>query len=130
MTITFTESEAMEYFHTALCNGLFYYEGYGIEIIYNPSDYKEARARLQAKKPNEAICYEDIYCEILEGGGALTTVDNENGEEDKVITKADVVTRMSLVPTRHLTDMILENDDAETADVVLQTIFFEDVIFG
>jgi hypothetical protein len=129
-TITLTEKEAMEYFHTALCNGLTYYEQYGIELTWKKTEYMEARKRLELKKPNEALCYEDIYIEILEGGGTLTTVDHENGEEDKVITKADVIERMALVPHRHLYDMMEENDDADTGDAILQTVFFKEILFG
>ena len=32
--------------------------------------------------------------------------------------------------TDHLMDAINENDDACTADVILQTVIYEDIIFG
>jgi hypothetical protein len=33
-------------------------------------------------------------------------------------------------PIEHLMDAINENDDAYTADVILQTVFYGEVIFG
>lgn len=33
-------------------------------------------------------------------------------------------------PIDHLMDAINQEDDAITADVILQTVFYEDIIFG
>jgi len=67
----------------------------------------------------------------LKDGKELTMVDHEcEGEYTRSISIKDVHERVSKTPIRHLMNMINEEDDAETADVVLQTVFFEDVIFG
>jgi AAA+ superfamily predicted ATPase len=76
------------------------------------------------------ICYEDVYMEILKMGGTLKLVDHENGCETKEISIKDVHERVAKTPIEHLTDAIEENSDAITADVILQTVFYEDVIFG
>jgi hypothetical protein len=132
MEIKFTEEEALEIFHTSLCNayGTGYMQGYGIEINFDDNDYEEAKKSLISKNQKAAPCYEDVLVEILRIGKTLTMVDNESGEDDKVVTMNDVVSRMPKVPTKNLLKIINEEDDAEDADVVIQTIFYEQVIFG
>jgi hypothetical protein len=130
MEIKFTEEEALEIFHTALCNGLGYISSYGIELEYDSAKYKEAKKSLHLKNINAALCYEDILIELLRIGGELTMVDNESGEDNKVVTIHDVVSRMSKVPLNNLSRMLNEQDDAGDADAVIQTIFYESIIFG
>jgi len=132
MKITFTNEEALEIFHTSLCNAYStgYMNGYGIELNFDDDDYKEAKKSLISKKPNQSPCYEDVLVEILRIGKTLTMVDNESGEDDSVITEEDVVTRMTLVPLHNLLNILKEHDDAVDADCVIQTIFYKDVIFG
>jgi hypothetical protein len=67
----------------------------------------------------------------LKDGKKLTMIDHEcEGEYTRSITIKDVHKRVSQTPIRHLMNMINEEDDAETADVVIQSVFFKDVIFG
>jgi hypothetical protein len=68
--------------------------------------------------------------EILKGGGKLKLVDNEGGEDDAVITLQDVHVRVSKTQMNHLMNMINESDDAETADVILQTVFLNNIVYG
>lgn len=77
------------------------------------------------------ICTEDVWMEILRMGEKLIMFDFEGeGDMTRSITLADVHARVQKTPLDHLTDMINETDDATTADVILQTVFFEEVIFG
>ena len=123
------ESETM--FHTALCNGLSYISSHGITLEADEQDYKAARQKLKSEKPNEMICYEDVLLEVLRMGKTLTMLDEEGeGENDSTISLSDVHERVSQTPIKFLTDMITENDDAETADVIIQTVFYKDIIFG
>jgi hypothetical protein len=68
--------------------------------------------------------------QILRDGNSLRLVDVEGGEDDAVITLADVHERVSNTPMDHLMNAVNENDDAETADVILQTVFLKDIIYG
>jgi hypothetical protein len=68
--------------------------------------------------------------EILTLGGKLTLVDEENGVGDKSITLKDVHRKVTKTPFHHLMDAVNENDDADTADAILQTVFYGEVIFG
>lgn len=127
MTINLTKEESETYFHNSLCNGhqIAYY---GLQIDYDPIEYKQAASRLKGQ--GFSPCLEDVWMEILRGGGTLTLIDDENGEDPSTITLADVHERVQQTPTRHMMDAINGNDDGDTADVILQTVFYQDVIFG
>ena len=127
MKIELTNQESETYFHNALCNGLHYISDYGLELTYGNIDYIAAKERLKA---TTGVCYEDVLMEILKGGGKLVLVDNEGGEDDAVITLQDVHVRVSKTQMNHLMNMINEGDDAETADVILQTVFLNDIVYG
>ncbi len=129
ITITLTKEASEEIFFNALCNGLGYIEGgYGLELRYNMREYVKASERLKANGISPS--YEDVYMQILRSGGTLTLVDLENGEEPRTIRLADVHEWVQKTDPYHLQDYIDENDDAVTADVVLQTVFYHEVIFG
>ena len=129
MKIILTPQESEEYFYNALCNGLGYIQGYGLYIVPKKSEYEQAKLSLETLKPNESICYEDILMQILRGGGQLNLYDEE-GEEHNIITLKDVHERVSNTEFSHLVDMIEERDDAVTSDVILQTTFLGEVIYG
>lgn len=131
MQIQLTPQESETMFHNALCNGLDYIGGYGLELETKKSDYESAKRNLREAAPDSTICYEDVLMQILREGGELTFVDVEcDGEYTRSVSLADVHNRVQLTPLRFLTDMINEEDDAETADVLLQTVFFEEIVFG
>jgi hypothetical protein len=133
MKIVLTKEESEKHFHNALCNsGNLPY--YGLVLDYDEKDYTKARKSLEAKQKRgeftETICREDVWVEILRVGGKLTLIDEENGVGNKSITLKDVHSRVAKTPLRHLMDAINENDDADTADMILQTVFYKEVIFG
>ncbi len=135
MEIKLTEKESEEYFCNALCNGgLQSLECSGIELEINKDDYKEAKKALQDKNNDERvmICYEDVLMQILRGGKKLKFVDveDEESEQTKEISLADVHEKVCKMPIEHLNDYIEENDDATTADVLLQTVLYGEIIFG
>ncbi len=127
MTATLTEQESLDIFYNSLCNavGTGYMLGHGLEMNYADVDYQTAKAKLG--KP----CYEDVLLQILKDGHALTFTDREGeGEYTRSVTLADVYARMPKVPLENLANFQRELDDANDADIVLQTVFFEGVIFG
>jgi hypothetical protein len=123
MKITFTHEEAQQHFLSAMCNGLGYISGYGLELIYEESHYKKAKKKL------DSPCWEDVLLQILIDGNSLTLRDYECGDEFEIKID-DVYNRLPEVDIRHLMDMVNGNDDAVTADVILQTIFLGEVIYG
>lgn len=133
MKVVLTKEESEYMFYSALCNavGTGYMQGYGLAIKLEPGVYGKTKEVLKLEKPNEEICYEDVLMAVLRNGGILTLEDVEGeGEMTRSITLVDVHKRVQKTPIRHLSDMINKNDDAVTADVVLQTVFFKEVVFG
>ena len=125
MTIVLTPTESEEYFFNSLCNSLGQMGGYGLELTYNEGEYQESRKKL--KSPS----YEDVLLQMLKDGYSLTMTDIEGeGEYTKTITINDVHEKVMKTPLHHLNNMIEENDDSDTGDVILQTVFFDDIVFG
>ena len=133
MKIVLTKEESEKHFHDALCNSsnLPYY---GVTLDYNDLDYKKAKKSLVKKRDKgefkETICLEDVWMEILRVGGKLTLIDEEGVVGDKSITLKDVHRKVAKTPLRNLMDAINGNDDADTADAIVQTVFYGEVIFG
>jgi hypothetical protein len=132
MEINLTPQESEEYFYNALCNGLGYVtSGYGLNLDYSDDDYGEAKAKLGREHPGVFISFEDVLMEMLRMGKTLTMIDEEGeGDNNSTITLKDVHERVSKIPSRHLLDMINENDDGDTADVIIQQVFYNEIIFG
>lgn len=131
MKVQLTPEESETHFFDALCNGLQEMQYYGLELQYSDEDYKAAKDILKEQSgENTEICYQDVLMQILRMGKSLSLVDLEGGEDSKSITLKDVHERVSNTPISHLMDAINENGDAITADVIIQTVFLNDVIYG
>lgn len=131
MKIVLTLQESEEIFHAALCNAesTGYMAGYGLQLRWHENSYKEAKERL--KERGEDACHEDILLEILRGGGHLTYFDAEEWVAMSwSINLQDVHDKVSNAPARNLLNFAEEQDDAEDADVILQTVFMGEVVFG
>ena len=125
MQIILTPQESEEFFYNAICNGLSEMNGYGLEFKYNKDHYAQAKSKLTSP------CFEDVLMQILRDGNTFGFEDVEcDGEYSKQITLEDVHTKMSTVDPERLLEMKNETDDAGTADVILQTIMYGEVIFG
>jgi len=124
--IKLSHDKSEEFFYNALCNALGYMSGYGLEFEYDAKEYKKSKQNL-----NEGVCFEDVLMQMLKDGFKLTLIDIEcEGEYTSTIGIEEVHERVQKAPFRHLQAMISENDDADTSDVILQTVFFNDIIFG
>lgn len=136
MKIILTNPEAEKFFHSALCNGLSMMAGYGIQIDYNEKDYREAKASLKALLKagtieKQDICLEDVWMEILRMGNKLTFINSEDEDRKIVsITIKDVYKRLPKVSIRRIADMVTGDDDAYTADAILQTVFYGEILYG
>jgi len=127
MKIQLEKQEALDIFHTSLCNvyGSGYFNGYGLEFIWDEDDYKKAKEKLQNP------CFEDVILQIIKDGGALGILDHEcDGEYNGHINEAIILDRMDQVPAQRLLNIINEEDDIDDADAVLQTLLYGEVIFG
>ena len=132
MKILLTHEESESFFYDSLCNSLGYVEsGYDLELTCKDEDYNTAKSHLRAQLgPDVTICYEDVLLQILKDGNTLTLTDHGYGSYTSTITLKDVHEKVATAPINHLLDMVNENGDACTGDVILQSVFFGDVIFG
>ena len=127
MKIQLEKQEALDIFHTSLCNvyGSGYFNGYGLEFIWDDEAYAEAKKKLTSP------CLEDVLLQIIKDGGTLGVVDHEcDGEYNAHIDLKVLEDRMELVPPQNLLNIINEEDDIDDADILLQTLFYGEVIFG
>lgn len=132
MEIKLSATESESIFYDALCNGLYYIDGYGLEFDYQQTDYEKAKEELKKQKgEKEALCREDIWMEILRIGSKLTLIDHEcDGKYTRSIRMEEVHERVSLAPAEDVLAMFNEEGDANTADIILQTVFYKEIIFG
>ena len=130
--IVLDKKESVKYFHAALCNGIGYVQsGYGLVLSTNGLDYSSAKADLiNEHGVDHCICREDVWVQILKNNKSISFLDTEDNDTEYKITIKDVYKRMSEVPFDHMSDMINDQDDAITADVILQTVFLGEVIYG
>ena len=128
MQIKLTKEESEQYFYNALCNGLGYASGYGLEVDADELEYNKAKQSL--KKDGLSVCFEDILIELLRQGGTLIFDNSLYPEYKTKIKLKDVHERVQNTQTNHLMDMVNEQDDAITADVIIQTVLFNEIIFG
>lgn len=125
MQIILTNQESENIFFDALCNGLGYVCGHGFEIEFDNKDYAKAKGTTSNGS------FEEVLMAILKNGGSLTLVDVENdGAETATISLQDVHERVNSVDCDTLLMAYNEEGDADTADAILQTVFFKEITFG
>ena len=127
MKIKLESSEVELFIHNALCNGLSYISSYGLSVQMLKEEYNLAKKSVGFLT---TICYEDVLMAHLRGGNNLTFYDSE---QEKVVgfnllTAHKNLEKPSCVSA--VLDMINEDDDAVTADVILQHCIYGEVIFG
>ena len=129
MNINLTHEESENYFYNAICNGLGELTYYDLELDYSDSEYKTAKQQLSDKQPNQQVCWEDVLMEMLRSGNTLWVVDS-NDDERHPITLDLIHERVQTTQTNHLMNMINEHDDAITADVIIQTVVYGEIVYG
>ena len=130
MELKLTTTESEEFFYNSMCNGLgFVLSVYDLELHYNADEYALARESLAIK--DDVICFEDVLMQMLRMGYKLTIKDiGCDGEFDCTIGLEDVHSRVQMAPIKHLMDMANMRDDGDTADAILQHVFYGTYIFG
>ena len=129
MNINLTHEESEAHFYNAICNGLGELRYYDLELDYDAKEYKAAKQQLNTKQPDTQACWEDVLMEMLRSNNTLWIVD-QNDNERHPITLDLVHERVQQTPVNHLMNAINENDDATTADCIIQTVIYGEVIYG
>jgi hypothetical protein len=130
MKIVFENNQEKEnvFFH-AMCNGLSNTRYWEFEVDYNEKHYNSARKSLEKK--GMSICYEDVFMQMLRMGKTIEFIDiGCDGEYSKSLTLEMVYNNIDKTPNRNLVNIINEHDDSIDADAILQSVLFEDIIFG
>jgi hypothetical protein len=125
LKISLTNELSEEIFFNALCNSMDYMcSSYGLDLRYKESDYKNAKAKLTNP------CIEDVWMQMLRDGSRIGLKDLEGGMGTEYITLDTIHERVKNVPITDLLDMIDENDDATTGEIVLQIVFLNEIMYG
>ena len=130
MEILLNEKELKEVLHNALCNGLGWISGYGLSVNISKEDYASAKDSLKEGDPDRVVCIEDVLMKHLENGNALGFYDSEQEEHVSFTLDQARENLKSEDVSKHIVDMLNEYDDAITADCILQTALYGEVIFG
>lgn len=123
MKIQLTPQESEQHFLDAMCNGLGELQYYDLEFNWDDEAYQETRTKL--KSP----CFEDVIMEMIRDGKDVW-IEDVNEDESYYITLKMIHERVQETPIRHLMDAINERGDATTADCILQTVVYGEVIYG
>lgn len=127
--ITLNKNQKEDIFHSALCNGLSEIIYHGIDLDYNKEEYLFAKKQLS--NGDNFICYEDVLLQMLKNGNALLINDFEgDGCYNTSLSIESMYDRIDRVPTTVLLQFLEGQDDAWSADAVLQVCFFNEIIFG
>jgi len=128
--MTFTNEEIEKIFFSALCDGTHYLGGYGLSGPEVDNElYFAAKSKLEAE--GKDTCQEDIWMQALKDGACLTIFDEEgDGEYTSSITIQDVYERVPMCREKELLNIHNEEYDAEDADVLIQYVFFQEIVFG
>lgn len=130
MNIQLTPQEKEEFFFNAMCNGLSNINYWEFKIDYKDKDYKSAKQSL-VKKGKSSVCYEDVFMEMLKMGNSIEFIDiGCEGEYTKSLTMDMVINNIEKTPIDNLLNIVKEQDDSCDADAILQSVLFEEIIFG
>jgi hypothetical protein len=130
MNIQLTNQEKEEIFFNAMCNGLSNVSYWEFEIDYNSEDYQSAKESL-LNNGKSSVCYEEVFMEMLKTGKSIEFVDlGCDGEYTKSLTMDMIHKNIEKTPMNNLFNVAQEQDDSFDADAILQSVLFEEIIFG
>jgi hypothetical protein len=130
VSMKMSEDFKKEIIFNSLCNGLGQLQCYGLELYWDDSDYSKAKKSYYDRTQKiSGACYEDILMEILTMGKQLSFIDEES-EETHFFKLDSALKNLDNLPPQWILQLINEEDDGETADVVLQFCLFNKIVFG
>jgi hypothetical protein len=122
-----------EFICNLLCNGMYYFSGYGIQLNYSRKGYELTKESSTLSDP----AWEDVLTQMIIDGYTLHFDDIEgDGEMNADLTLQSVEDGLKNLYgvnptfTNAVDTLLAEEDDAETCDVILQCILYGDIIFG
>ena len=128
MDFKLNQAEAEEVFFNCLCDNDLYI--HDLEIVSSDKLYERARTNWIKLNDRQFPTIEDVWMQILRDGGKLGLKDWSRSEQLAVVTLEELQERMSKAPSKNLINVLEGNYDVTDTDVILQTIFYGEVIFG
>lgn len=128
MDFKLNKAEAEEVFFNCLCDNDLYI--HDLEIVSNSKAYNDARDNWIKLNDRQFPTIEDVWMQILRDGGKLGLKDWGGSEELAKVTLEELQERISKAPLENVTHVLEGNYDATDTDIILQTIFYGEVIFG
>ena len=130
-----TKAQAEEVFFNCLCDNDI--QIYDIDWKYNEAFYEQAKKNLMEKYKGDTPCYEDILMQMLRDGGKLGIIDFNyedynfiEGYKVFYVTLADIHEKINECPIDQLMNVLNEEYDVSDSDVILQTLFFGEIVYG
>jgi len=132
MKIILNKEEAIEIIFNSLCNGLAYIQGYGLSVNITNADYDKAKQEVMVLLDDSSvcICVEDILIHHLKKGRRLPFWDDEGEEESSFDLEQAIKNLQNEDATHWIMQFKNEEDDAVTADCILQFCLYGEIIFG
>ena len=130
MKIILEKHESEEVFRVALSYGLNYINNaFGLELLYLPKDYKDAKRDAIVPFMQE-LNHADVLLWILKNGNQLALIDKNNDSKIYFIKLSHVHKRVKKSQIIHLAEGIKERWDNVNSSSILQTVFFNQVLYG
>lgn len=108
-----------------LCDGLYFFGGYGFALDYSQEEYQ--LARMDLSDPT----IEDVQKQMLLMGYGLTFTDLEGeGDQTTILTYDLIKEKLPSCPAKNVQNILNEEYDAEDCDIVLQHILFGEIVYG
>ena len=128
MTFTLAQRNIL---HTAFCNGLSYFEGYGLDVRWDVDAYNRTKARLQASA-TEYVTSEDVLIAMIHNRDILYVHDIEDDDEEIVgkFSEDSILNNWDKIPLHNISNIVNEDDDVNDADIILQIVAFGDIVYG
>lgn len=126
MTITLTPEELYDIVLSCLCDGLYYFSGYGFTLEYDQAEYEISRGKLT--NPSR----EDVQLQMLKDGYGLTFRDEAETTEDShtvTLNAALINQNYQSIPAKTILTMLEGDYDAGVADECLQYLLYGKLIF-
>ena len=126
MELVLSNEELENVIYNCLCDavGTGYLGGYGLTEDLEALNYNKYRA--------EGDCFEDVVMKALRAGEAFHVIDEEgDGEYNASFTLAEARERLSSEKIAlDIMDVVNEMGDVITADSIIQTALYGEIIFG
>lgn len=125
VTVTATQEEKLEVVLNSLSN-TYLFNGNLLSLKYSDKIYNKYSKQLG----NDDVCYEDVLIAIIKAGEVIKIYDEEGEEYVGELSLNKIEANWDSIRSEDILDIIKENDDADTADNILQCLTLGSIIYG